>query len=342
MDKYICPITKSIFLNPCLAGDGFNYEKEVIEDFLTKYSISPTTGKPMAKTLLENLTLRLEVNEYLLNNPSQKVNQYYNITYMANEEKILNHIKEKNYNKLLEYCKYDLSRLYQHDKLEFLNELEEKILNHVLNDSKIDSYENEIKNIIKTLKPINNIANENYINIIGMDFDLNFKIITDLLMKYKKSISMISIYNFVKLLLPLFIRLCILYNFNTESYLSYIPLYFSILTSFATCKIIYIPIFLIIYSRLARYLHIDNIVLDFSNIFQKYGHNYQVINKHIFKYILITCILENIMIIFNIIFYDYFLINSYIIANCILSLLLTIIDNYTIFGYILISKYLSS
>ena len=51
-DALTCPITLEIMKDPCMACDGFTYERSAIESWLTKKSTSPKTGEPLSTTVL--------------------------------------------------------------------------------------------------------------------------------------------------------------------------------------------------------------------------------------------------------------------------------------------------
>src|SRR5690606_15329019 len=79
MEFYVCPITKCIYLDPYITEDGFTYEKEAVEKWFLVNDLSPLTGLEIKnKKIYPNFHCKQLVNEYLRNNPEQKVNQYYN------------------------------------------------------------------------------------------------------------------------------------------------------------------------------------------------------------------------------------------------------------------------
>ncbi len=47
-----CPITTELMVDPVVTADGHTYEREAIEQWLTRKSTSPLTGEPLAHTML--------------------------------------------------------------------------------------------------------------------------------------------------------------------------------------------------------------------------------------------------------------------------------------------------
>ncbi|XP_055827030.1 U-box domain-containing protein 35-like isoform X2 [Solanum dulcamara] len=55
---YLCPLLKDIMEDPCVAADGYTYDRHAIETWLKEKDISPMTSLPLAhKNLLPNYTL---------------------------------------------------------------------------------------------------------------------------------------------------------------------------------------------------------------------------------------------------------------------------------------------
>lgn len=59
-----CPITKQLFRDPVIAGDGYTYERDAIVERLQQTSISLVTGNPIqSKDLLENRVVLSVIEE---------------------------------------------------------------------------------------------------------------------------------------------------------------------------------------------------------------------------------------------------------------------------------------
>jgi len=59
-----CPITQSLFVDPCIAADGNTYERESIERWFKHHSQSPVTNQVLSnKTLFPATTVRQAVSE---------------------------------------------------------------------------------------------------------------------------------------------------------------------------------------------------------------------------------------------------------------------------------------
>ncbi|PHT52468.1 U-box domain-containing protein 35 [Capsicum baccatum] len=55
---YLCPLLKSIMEEPCVAADGYTYDRKAIETWIKENNVSPMTNLPLAhKNLLPNYAL---------------------------------------------------------------------------------------------------------------------------------------------------------------------------------------------------------------------------------------------------------------------------------------------
>ena len=72
--EFVCPITLEIMEYPVvLAGDGFVYEREVIEKWIQNHDQSPSTGAPLkSKELIECFTLRSAIQSFLDKHPEHR------------------------------------------------------------------------------------------------------------------------------------------------------------------------------------------------------------------------------------------------------------------------------
>ncbi|CAN7080740.1 unnamed protein product [Brassica oleracea var. botrytis] len=62
---FYCPITKDVMENPCVASDGYTYEKRAIKEWLEKNHKSPMTDSPFPnQTLLPNHSLLFAIKEW--------------------------------------------------------------------------------------------------------------------------------------------------------------------------------------------------------------------------------------------------------------------------------------
>ena len=61
----LCPLTKQLFAEPVLAGDGYTYEKAALQEHLSTNGSSPHTGKSFPhKQFMPNWTMQRIVDEY--------------------------------------------------------------------------------------------------------------------------------------------------------------------------------------------------------------------------------------------------------------------------------------
>ncbi|NXI40573.1 WSDU1 protein, partial [Galbula dea] len=66
-DEFLCPITREIMKDPVIAADGYSYEKEAMENWIsTKRRSSPMTNLPLRSlTLTPNRTLKMAISRWL-------------------------------------------------------------------------------------------------------------------------------------------------------------------------------------------------------------------------------------------------------------------------------------
>ncbi|KAI8498468.1 ADP-ribosylation factor-like protein 13B [Branchiostoma belcheri] len=63
--RFICPISKSIMVEPVTAADGHTYDRTEIEGWLIRNQTSPSTNQKLTDfTLVPNLTLKAEIEKY--------------------------------------------------------------------------------------------------------------------------------------------------------------------------------------------------------------------------------------------------------------------------------------
>ncbi|KAJ8003552.1 hypothetical protein DPEC_G00149540 [Dallia pectoralis] len=65
-DEFLCPITRELMKDPVIAADGYSYEREAIEIWITtKNRSSPMTNLPLQTTLLTpNRTLKMAISRW--------------------------------------------------------------------------------------------------------------------------------------------------------------------------------------------------------------------------------------------------------------------------------------
>ncbi|KAG7535080.1 Protein kinase domain [Arabidopsis thaliana x Arabidopsis arenosa] len=65
---FICPLIKGVMNEPCVAADGYTYDREAIEEWLRENDTSPVTNLPLPnKNLLANYTLYSAIMEWKSN-----------------------------------------------------------------------------------------------------------------------------------------------------------------------------------------------------------------------------------------------------------------------------------
>ncbi|XP_051479887.1 WD repeat, SAM and U-box domain-containing protein 1 isoform X2 [Apus apus] len=66
-DEFLCPITRELMKDPVIAADGYSYEREAMENWIsTKRRASPMTNLPLPFLMLTpNRTLKMAINRWL-------------------------------------------------------------------------------------------------------------------------------------------------------------------------------------------------------------------------------------------------------------------------------------
>lgn len=67
-DKYLCPITLDLMLDPVKASDNKIYDKVAIVDWFKKNKVSPLTCETLSPEFIKQNELRAEINEFISNN----------------------------------------------------------------------------------------------------------------------------------------------------------------------------------------------------------------------------------------------------------------------------------
>lgn len=75
-DRFICPLSNRIFLEPVVCQDNYVYEKELIEKWLSVKPISPITNEPMYKQVEDCIQLKDQIDTFLTLYPQHRNFQY--------------------------------------------------------------------------------------------------------------------------------------------------------------------------------------------------------------------------------------------------------------------------
>jgi ankyrin repeat protein len=106
MDRYKCPITRKIMLDPVIACDGYIYEKDAILSWLYHNNISPITGLTMDNILIEAVVIKNEIKLFM----EKLYNKNFNINYCIDIKDIITNLNNYNiqkiYNATLINCNY--------------------------------------------------------------------------------------------------------------------------------------------------------------------------------------------------------------------------------------------
>jgi hypothetical protein len=75
LDKFVCPLTNSIMIDPVTTREGHTYEREALEKFVARHgSISPFSGKPLREPeFYANKKLAWEIKKWKSERPAPEV-----------------------------------------------------------------------------------------------------------------------------------------------------------------------------------------------------------------------------------------------------------------------------
>lgn len=122
----VCPITNEIFYDPIKSSTGHNFERDAIEEWLTKNKICPITRLPLTETdLTPNKDLSEYIAQYLNQNPKYKSHQY-KINIVSYSAKINKLIDTKQYNSLLDY------KIFDFKQINYRPLFTKKVYNHII------------------------------------------------------------------------------------------------------------------------------------------------------------------------------------------------------------------
>lgn len=105
-----CPISNLIFDDPVVSKYGKTFERTEIERWLEIRKVCPLTNEQMEiHDLFENIDMRSVVTLFLELYPDETKNQYkHDNNYNGNTTRILQYIKNKNFDKLLNYIQFNI------------------------------------------------------------------------------------------------------------------------------------------------------------------------------------------------------------------------------------------
>ena len=127
-----CPITHEIFKNPVLAEDGITYEKHAILEWLKNNNTSPITQAVISKNINNNIGIKQLVDIFLLKNPDYLEKQFnFNYSFLNFNNECINYVKNKNFNKLLDYVEFDLNHNFFEKLLEHCKDENNKLIKFI-------------------------------------------------------------------------------------------------------------------------------------------------------------------------------------------------------------------
>uniref|UniRef100_A0A8C5TE57 WD repeat, SAM and U-box domain-containing protein 1 n=1 Tax=Malurus cyaneus samueli TaxID=2593467 RepID=A0A8C5TE57_9PASS len=65
-DEFLCPITRELMKDPVIAADGYSYEREAMQNWISSRRSSPMTNLPLCSVMLTpNRTLKMAISRWL-------------------------------------------------------------------------------------------------------------------------------------------------------------------------------------------------------------------------------------------------------------------------------------
>ena len=67
--KFVCPITRSPYLDPVIISSGHTYERDYIEQWFQtqkEQATDPMTREPVERNVYPNRYLKQEINDFLI------------------------------------------------------------------------------------------------------------------------------------------------------------------------------------------------------------------------------------------------------------------------------------
>lgn len=151
--NFICPITRELFYDPVIAEDGYIYERIAIEKWINENGTSPMTRERIKGKLKESILVKNILETILELYPDLKKEQYEKDNlYMNNSREIHNHIRNKNFTKLLDYIEYDIVEL-DSNLIDIFEGADDDTVIYVLDNSNIYDYSNIILRMIRYASP---------------------------------------------------------------------------------------------------------------------------------------------------------------------------------------------
>lgn len=165
----ICPITCQIMNNPVIASDGNIYERDAIEEWYYYSCYSPITRQFINDEFYDIVKIKNLIDMYLDIYPDKRKEQYKtNYDMINNINRINNFIIKGNFEKLMNYKKYTLSKIQY---VVLLYKCDNNIIKYIIDNSENLEYEDNGRRLLHILCLGSNIEIIKY--IIDKDINLN-------------------------------------------------------------------------------------------------------------------------------------------------------------------------
>lgn len=170
-----CPLSKQIFMDPVIAGDGHTYERFEILKWFRISDTSPITQIIINKLLIPNYSIKTLVNQYLILNNNKTDDQYSVIlSFQKNKTQVTNAICNNSFNELLKYDDFSLNYFIKDLNMSLMEVILKKCQNdevskHIIKNSKHDIADYNNWNLIHYVCAYGSLSMINYCHNMNID-----------------------------------------------------------------------------------------------------------------------------------------------------------------------------
>jgi len=120
--KFSCPISKQLFLDPVVAEDGNVYERAEISKWLELSQMSPVTNLLMGPTRIRCFIFNTWLEDFYEKNPEEKLFKYDpRLNHIDHLDAVRDIFQNEQFDRLKNYKKFDLAYIDVDDFCRFIN-----------------------------------------------------------------------------------------------------------------------------------------------------------------------------------------------------------------------------
>lgn len=167
IEKFVCPITRQPINEVGITSDGFFYEKFAIDKWLSKNTTSPQTGLPINRVAYPCNSLQKQLDKFYIINPSMRKKRFQrSMAHDDNLSEINNILDKYEYNKLLNYNKFNWGLFNRRIIKKLMKAANDTIIEHLINNTITLEYEDR-----KKRRPIHHVCQYRSAEIIKLLVD---------------------------------------------------------------------------------------------------------------------------------------------------------------------------